>query len=69
MYTTIYNVYSVYYRKHRTSQAATVFGHGVKNKAVSADKASLGHTIFTYDLERTVCDIVRSRNKIEGQIE
>ncbi|MDR1175474.1 MAG: type IV toxin-antitoxin system AbiEi family antitoxin domain-containing protein [Treponema sp.] len=30
--------------------------------------SGMGHTIFTYDLERTVCDIVRSRNKIEGQI-
>jgi predicted transcriptional regulator of viral defense system len=30
--------------------------------------SGMGHTIFTYDLERTVCDIVRSRNKIEGQV-
>jgi predicted transcriptional regulator of viral defense system len=30
--------------------------------------SGMGHTIFTYDLERTVCDIVRSRNKIEEQI-
>jgi predicted transcriptional regulator of viral defense system len=30
--------------------------------------SGMGHTIITYDLERTVCDIVRSRNKIEGQI-
>jgi hypothetical protein len=30
--------------------------------------SGMGHTVITYDLERTVCDIVRSRNKIEGQI-
>jgi predicted transcriptional regulator of viral defense system len=30
--------------------------------------SGMGHIIITYDLERTVCDIVRSRNKIEGQI-
>ena len=30
--------------------------------------SGLGHTIVTYDLERTLCDIIRSRNKIDGQI-
>jgi predicted transcriptional regulator of viral defense system len=30
--------------------------------------SGMGHTIISYDLERTVCDIIRSRNKIEGQI-
>ncbi|MDR1390188.1 MAG: abortive phage infection protein [Treponema sp.] len=30
--------------------------------------SGMGHSILTYDLERTVCDIVRSRNKIEEQI-
>jgi uncharacterized protein involved in tellurium resistance len=28
----------------------------------------MGHTIVTYDMERTLCDIIRSRNKIDGQI-
>ena len=33
------------------------------------DKPSgMGHTISTYDLERTFCDIIRSRNKIDSQI-
>ena len=33
------------------------------------EKASgMGHIIITYDLERTLCDIIRSRNKIDGQI-
>ena len=28
----------------------------------------MGHTIATYDLERTLCDVIRSRNKIDNQI-
>ena len=28
----------------------------------------MGHTIIAYDMERTLCDIIRSRNKIDGQI-
>jgi predicted transcriptional regulator of viral defense system len=27
-----------------------------------------GHTVITYNLERTLCDIVRSRNKLDPQI-
>jgi predicted transcriptional regulator of viral defense system len=30
--------------------------------------SGMGHAIITYDLERTLCDIIRSRNKIDGQI-
>jgi len=30
--------------------------------------SGMGHTIITYDLERTLCDIIRSRNKIDNQI-
>ena len=30
--------------------------------------SGMGHTIVTYDLERTLCDVIRSRNKIDGQI-
>ncbi|MDR1836730.1 MAG: type IV toxin-antitoxin system AbiEi family antitoxin domain-containing protein [Treponema sp.] len=30
--------------------------------------SGMGHTIITYDLERTLCDIIRSRNKIDSQI-
>ena len=30
--------------------------------------SGMGHTIIAYDLERTLCDIIRSRNKIDGQI-
>ena len=28
----------------------------------------MGHSIITYDLERTMCDVIRSRNKIDNQI-
>jgi len=27
-----------------------------------------GHTIVTYDLERTLCDVIRSWNKMDNQI-
>jgi predicted transcriptional regulator of viral defense system len=30
--------------------------------------SGMGHTIVTYDLERTLCDTIRSRNKIDGQV-
>jgi predicted transcriptional regulator of viral defense system len=30
--------------------------------------SSMGHTVFTYDLERTLCDVIRSRNKMDNQI-
>jgi hypothetical protein len=30
--------------------------------------SGMGHTIITYDLERTLCDVIRSRNKIDSQI-
>ena len=28
----------------------------------------MGHRVVAYDVERTVCDILRSRNRIDGQI-
>jgi predicted transcriptional regulator of viral defense system len=28
----------------------------------------MGHTVITYDLERTLCDVIRSRNKMDGQV-
>jgi hypothetical protein len=28
----------------------------------------MGHTVIIYDLERTLCDVIRSRNKMDGQI-
>ena len=30
--------------------------------------SGMGHQIIVYDLERTICDVVRSRNKIDAQI-
>ena len=30
--------------------------------------SGMGHSIVTYDIERTLCDIIRSRNKIDNQI-
>jgi hypothetical protein len=28
----------------------------------------MGNTVITYDLERTLCDVIRSRNKMDRQI-
>ena len=30
--------------------------------------SGMGHVIVTYDVERTLCDVIRSRNKIDSQI-
>ena len=30
--------------------------------------SGMGHTIVTYGFERTLCDVIRSRNKIDNQI-
>jgi predicted transcriptional regulator of viral defense system len=30
--------------------------------------SGMGHIVITYDLERTLCDVIRSRNKMDGQI-
>ena len=34
----------------------------------SEKSSGMGHNIVTYDIERTLCDIIRSRNKIDNQI-
>jgi len=34
----------------------------------SQKPSGMGHSITTYDLERTLCDVIRSRNKIDNQI-
>jgi len=31
-------------------------------------QSGMGHAIVTYDLERTLCDVIRSRNKMDNQI-
>ena len=30
--------------------------------------SGMGNTIVSYDVERTLCDVIRSRNKMDGQI-
>ena len=39
-----------------------MFGMGV-----SEVPSRLGHTVRTYNVERTVCDILRSRSRIDNQ--
>ena len=31
-------------------------------------KTSFGHEVYVYDMERTICDIIRSRSTIESQV-
>lgn len=38
------------------------------NLGTTKKPSGMGNTIITYNLERTLCDIIRSRNKIDGQI-
>jgi predicted transcriptional regulator of viral defense system len=35
---------------------------------VQMAKSSFGNSIKVYNIERTICDIIRSRNRIDGQI-
>jgi len=30
--------------------------------------SGMGHTVIIYDPERTICDVIRSRNKMDGQV-
>jgi predicted transcriptional regulator of viral defense system len=44
----------------------------IKNDLIDLGKCEapsrMGHTVITYDMERTLCDIIRSRNKLDTQI-
>jgi len=44
----------------------------IKNEIIDLGKmekpSGMGNILITYNLERTLCDIIRSRNKIDGQI-
>lgn len=31
-------------------------------------KTSFGHEVYVYDMERTICDLIRSRSNIEAQV-
>lgn len=35
---------------------------------MTTKKTSFGHEVRTYNMERTICDCVRSRNNIDNQI-
>lgn len=44
----------------------------IKQDLIGLGKTELpscfGHQIITYDMERTICDVLRSRNRIDGQV-
>ena len=58
--------------KNRTEGKKFCKFYYIKKELIDLGKieksSGMGHTIVTYDLERTLCDIIRSRNKIDGQI-
>ena len=35
---------------------------------ISTTETSFGHLVNVYDMERTICDILRSRNSMETQV-
>lgn len=41
---------------------------GLHELGLSKTKTPFGHTVPVYDIERTLCDILRSRNSIEIQV-
>ena len=38
--------------------------HGV---GLTTAQTPVGHTVLTYDTERTICDLIRNRSRIEMQ--
>lgn len=59
-----------YNPKHLTSQGVKVFT--VKRElyeiGLSAAVTAFGHQVRVYDMERTICDILRSRSAMETQV-
>ena len=59
------------YNAHRLKKRGDCKVYSVKKDLLEVGKTqvttSLGHTIPMYDLERTICDLIRSRNSIEIQ--
>lgn len=55
---------------HLTSDGVKVFTVRKELYAVgiSATETSFGHQVQMYDMERTICDILRSRNSMEVQV-
>lgn len=55
---------------HLTSQGVKVFT--VKKElyaeGISEAATSFGHQVRVYDMERTICDVLRSRSKMETQV-
>ena len=61
---------SGYNTKQLVSEGMTVFSVKKELHEIGIDKllTKYGHTVITYCLERTVCDCVRSRSRMEAEI-
>ena len=46
----------------------TGIGRNTLRKLVEWKKTPFGHSVPVYDMERTICDLLRSRNNIEMQV-
>ena len=59
-----------YNPSHLTAEGVKVFT--VKKElyaeGISAAETSFGHRVRVYDMERTICDVLRSRNSMETQV-
>lgn len=55
---------------HLTSTGVKVFTvkKELYSMGISTTETSFGHLVNVYDMERTICDILRSRNSMETQV-
>lgn len=59
-----------YNPKHLTSQGVKVFTvkRELYDVGISEAATNFGHQVRAYDMERTICDVLRSRNSMETQV-
>lgn len=58
------------YNPHRISSNARVHyaTKAIYDLGITEGKTMFGNTVKVYDLERTVCDLIKSRNEIESEL-
>lgn len=58
------------YNAHRIKNSAKVHyvAKAIHNLGITEAKTIYGNTVKVYDLERTVCDFIKSRNEIESEL-
>lgn len=58
------------YNPHRISRSARVHyaTKAIYDLGITEGKTMFGNTVKVYDLERTVCDLIKNRNEIESEL-